>query len=117
MKNQQFLSLHGCFHRSLNDRLSAIKKFLNIHSSPLNIPSLPTLMINYIKSGQNWFCSNTLQSYPGLKGLRKPFESLIFLCHTHIQFYKQIIQRCSHLVHRAPFSPLILPCKIIYIYS
>ena len=38
--------------------LSVIKNFLNIHLPPLNIPSLPTLMINYIESGQNWFCSN-----------------------------------------------------------
>ena len=37
--------------------LSVIKNFLNIHSPPLNIPSLLTLSINDIKSGQNWFCS------------------------------------------------------------
>ena len=53
--------------------LSVIKNFLNIHSPPLNIPSLPTLTINYIESGQNWFCFNTLLSYPALKGLRKTF--------------------------------------------
>ena len=35
--------------------LSVIKNLLNIHLSPLNIPSLPTLTINYIDSGQNWF--------------------------------------------------------------
>ena len=40
--------------------LSGIKNFLNFHLLLLNIPSLPTLSINYIKSGQNWFCSNTL---------------------------------------------------------
>ena len=53
--------------------LSVIKNFLNIHSPSLNIPSLPTLTINYIESGQKWFCSNTLLSYPLLKGLRKTF--------------------------------------------
>ena len=45
---------------------SVIKNFLNIHSPPLNIPSLLTLMINYIESGQIWVCSNTLLSYPAL---------------------------------------------------
>ena len=53
--------------------LSVIKNFLNIHSPPLNIPNLPTLTINYMESGQNWFCSNTLLSYPALKRLRKTF--------------------------------------------
>ena len=53
--------------------LSVIKNFLNIHSPPLNIPSLLTLMINYIESGLNWFCSNILLSYPVLKGPRKTF--------------------------------------------
>ena len=53
--------------------LSVIKNFLSIYSPPLNIPSLPTLMINYIKSGQNWFCPNTLLSYPALKRLRTTF--------------------------------------------
>ena len=55
--------------------LSVIKNFLNIHSPPLNIPSLPTLTINYIESGQNWFCSNTLLSYPvPEKNLLKIFQ-------------------------------------------
>ena len=53
--------------------LSVIKNFLHIHSPPLNIPSLPALMINYIESGQIWFYSNTLLSYPMLKGQRKTF--------------------------------------------
>ena len=53
--------------------LSVIKNFLNIHSPPLNIPSLPTLTTNYIESGQNWLCSNTLLSYPVLKWVRKTF--------------------------------------------
>ena len=53
--------------------LSVIKSFLNIHSPPLNIPSLPSLAIKYIESGQNWFYSITLVSYPVLKGLRKTF--------------------------------------------
>ena len=53
--------------------LSVIKNFLNIHLPPLNIPSLPTLTIKYIESGQTWFSSNTLLSYPALKGLRKTF--------------------------------------------
>ena len=55
------------------NNLSVIKNFLNIHLPPLNIPSLPTLTINYIESRQTWFCSNTLLSYPVLKGLRKTF--------------------------------------------
>ena len=71
--------------------LSVVKNFLNIHLPPLNLPSLPTLTINYIESRQNWFYSNTLLSYPALKGLRKPFESFPVLCHTRIQFYKRII--------------------------
>ena len=58
--------------RQGND-LSVIKNFLDIHSPPLNIPSLPTLTINYIKSRQIWLSSNTLLSYPVLKGLRKTF--------------------------------------------
>ena len=45
----------------------------NIYLPPLNIPSLPTWTINCIESGLNWFCSNTLLSYPVLKGLRKTF--------------------------------------------
>ena len=53
--------------------LSVIKNFLNIHLPPLKIPSFPTLTIHYIKSGQNWFCSNILLSYPALKELRKTF--------------------------------------------
>ena len=53
--------------------LSVIKNFLNIHSPPLNIPSLPTLTINNIESELNWFCCNTLLCYPALKGLRKTF--------------------------------------------
>ena len=53
--------------------LSVIKNFLNIHLPPLNIPTLPTLTINYIESGQKWVCSNTLPCYPVLKGLRKSF--------------------------------------------
>ena len=53
--------------------LSVIKNFLNIHSCHHHIPSLPTLTINRIESGQNWFCSNTLLSYPVLKGLRETF--------------------------------------------
>ena len=57
--------------------LSVIKNFLNIHlrhhRATINIPSLPTLMINDIESGQNWFFSNTVLSYPALKGLRKAF--------------------------------------------
>ena len=53
--------------------LSVIKNFLNIHSPPLNIPSLPSLTIHYIESGQIWCCSNILLSYPVLKGLRKTF--------------------------------------------
>ena len=53
--------------------LSVIENFINIYLPPLNIPSLLTLMINYIKSGQNWFCSNTVLSYPVLKGPRKTF--------------------------------------------
>ena len=53
--------------------LSVINNFLNIHSPPLNIPSLPTLTINYIESRLNWFCSNTLLSYPVVKGLVKNF--------------------------------------------
>ena len=71
--------------------LSFIKNFLNNHSPPLTISSLPTLTINYIESGQNWFFSNTLLSYPELKGLRKPFESLPILCHMRIWFYKRIM--------------------------
>ena len=35
--------------------LSVIKNFLNIHSLTLNIPSLPTLMTNYIEFGQTGF--------------------------------------------------------------
>ena len=35
--------------------LSVMKNFLNIHSLPLNIPSLPTLLIHNIESGQKWF--------------------------------------------------------------
>ena len=46
---------------------------------------------NYIKSGQIWFCSNILLSYPALKGLKKTFESLPVLCHMRIRFYKRII--------------------------
>ena len=42
--------------------LSVIKNFLNIYLPPLNIPSLSTLTINYIESGQKCFCSNTLLS-------------------------------------------------------
>ena len=53
--------------------LSVIKNFLIIHLPPLNIPSLPTLTINYIKFRQKWFCSNTLLSHPLLKELRKTF--------------------------------------------
>ena len=53
--------------------LSVIKNFLNIHSLPLNIPSLPTLTINHMESGQKWFCSDILLSYQRLKGLRKTF--------------------------------------------
>ena len=52
---------------------SVIKNFLNIHSPPLNISILPTLMIHYIESEQNWFCSNILLSYPVLKRLRQTF--------------------------------------------
>ena len=77
---------------------NVIKNILNMHLPLLNIPSLLTLTIKYIKSGQNWFCSNTLLSYPALKGLRKTFESLLVFCHTYIHFYKRIIQYCSHLV-------------------
>ena len=54
-------------------QLSVIHNFLNIHSPQLNIPSFPTLTTNYIESGQNWICSNTLLSYPVLKGPRKIF--------------------------------------------
>ena len=32
--------------------LNVIKNFLNIYLPPLNIPSLPTLTINYIEFGQ-----------------------------------------------------------------
>ena len=46
--------------------LNNIKNFLTTHLSQLNIPSLPTVMRNYIKSRQNWIC-------PMLKGLRKIF--------------------------------------------
>ena len=53
--------------------LSVIKISLKFHLPPVNIPSMPTLTINYIKSRQTWFCSNTLLSYLALKGLRKTF--------------------------------------------
>ena len=56
--------------------LSVIKNFLNIHMPPLNIPSLPSLTTNYIESGQNSFCCNTLLCYLALKELRKILESL-----------------------------------------
>ena len=77
---------------------SVIKNFLDIHSPQLNIPSLPTLTINYIQSGQNLISSNTLLSYPVLKGQEESFESHMVLCHMRIRFYKRIIQHCSHLV-------------------
>ena len=38
------------------NNLSVLKN----HSPQLNIPSLPTWTTNYIKSAQNWICSNTL---------------------------------------------------------
>ena len=53
--------------------LNVIKNFFNIHSPPLNISSLLTLTIKYIDSEQTWLSSNTLLSYPVLKGLRKTF--------------------------------------------
>ena len=74
--------------------LSVIKNFLNVQLPSLNIPSLPTLTINYIESGQNWFVlRNILLSYPPLKGLKKPFESLPVLCHMCIRFYKLFTPR------------------------
>ena len=77
--------------------LSVIKNFLNIYSPQLNTSSLLTLTTNYIKSIQNWICSNTLLSYPVLKGPKKSFESLLVLCHTRTWFYKRIFKHCSHL--------------------
>ena len=74
--------------------LSFMKNYLNIHSPPLNIPSLFCWLcwtIKYIKSGQNWLCSNTLLSYPVLKGLRKTFwEPFSCLPYTYpvLQLYK-----------------------------
>ena len=40
---------------------------------PLNIPSLLTLMTNYIEFRQNWFSATTILFYPALKGLRRTF--------------------------------------------
>ena len=47
------LMLYFTYSMWQDNDLSVIKNFLNIDSPPLNIPSLPTLTINYIESGQN----------------------------------------------------------------
>ena len=65
-------TLHELAFYSLNYPLCLFSSYIS-QPSQLNIPSLPTLMINYIQSGQNWICSNTLLSYPVLKGPRKIF--------------------------------------------
>ena len=101
--------------------LSVIKNFLNIHLPPLSIPSLPTLSINYwTKPG--FVCSIycLIQCW---KGWEKSFENLPVLCHTCIQFYKRIIQHCSHLMvlyeqHSTifTFDPPTQNSLFIYIY-
>ena len=104
--------------------LSVIKNFLNIHSSPLNIPILPTLTIHYIESGQTGFVLTSYCLIQHWKGWEKSFESFQVLCHMLIRFYKWIIIIYS-TVHTSQcnmnsiilFSPLILPRKVLYMYS